>query len=291
MKLTKIISLSNNKTRLRLFAMIRSLRNVGCNLPVWVIPYDNDRFDLPTNCTWWEETKLTAWLNGHNARKVMRKYQCLLEENYQFVDSDVIFLRNPEEVLQPHNGFITSCCHWHNTGHTTSPELLNFFDATTTVWQQKVFNSGQYACDKILYDFDELKKVAEQPAYKPTCIDFKFHEQPGLNLLVNCTHVPVSNLTLQPYCMESTWAGDYNDENYERFWIDENRKPYLLHWAGCQMNINRPVDKLFLEYLTVDERNEWDKQIQLRVATQNKMRNRLYGRLKNAKAALKLLFE
>src|SRR5256885_5802561 len=107
MQLEKIISLANNKTRLRLFTMFRSLRAAGCNLPVWIIPYGNDRFELPDNCIWWENIVLTEWLDKHHAHKVMRKYQCLLEANYQFVDSDVIFLRNPENILKDFSGFIT----------------------------------------------------------------------------------------------------------------------------------------------------------------------------------------
>ena len=256
MQLQKIISMANQNTRLRFLAMEKSLRATGCNLPLWVIPYDEKTFELPGNCIWWENKSITGWLDANHAHKVMRKYQCLLESNYQFVDSDVIFLRSPENVLQDFPGFITSCGHWHNTAHTTTKEVLQYFNKMTTVWQQKVFNTGQFACDEALYDFDNLKKTAEQPDYKPACIDFKFHEQPGLNLLVNLTGVSVTNITLQPYYMESTWAGDYKDDNYERFWKNEERKPYIIHWAGCEMNVNRPIDELFLDFLTNNEKEE-----------------------------------
>jgi hypothetical protein len=283
--------MANNKTRLRLFAMIRSLRVVGCNLPVWIIPYDSDRFDLPANCSWWEDERITLWLAASHAHLVMRKYQCLLENNYQFVDADVIFLRNPETVLQSHSGFITSCGHWHNPDDTTTKEVVDSFNGTTTIWQQKVFNTGQFACDKVLYDFNALKTTAELPNHKATCIHFKFHEQPGLNLLVNLTDIPVTNLTLQPYYMESTWAGDYTDDNYRRFWTSEDREPYLIHWAGCNMNINRPIDKLFLDYLTAPEKEDWNKKVLTAESAKNKMRYKIYRRLKKAKAAVKLLFQ
>ena len=42
MKLEKIITLASAPVRLRLLAMVRSLRAVGCQLPVWVIPYSGD---------------------------------------------------------------------------------------------------------------------------------------------------------------------------------------------------------------------------------------------------------
>ena len=275
--------MANNKTKLRLFAMIRSLRAAGCNLPVWVIPYDNDRFDLPGNCIWWEDKRATGWLAANETRQVMRKYQCLTESNYQFVDADVIFLRNPETVLQPHTGFITSCGHWHNTGHTTTKEVLELFDKITTVWQQKVFNTGQFACDKMLFNFDELKAIAEDTKYRATCLDFKYHEQPGLNLFVNLSGIAITNLTLQPYYMESTWAGDYNDASFERFWVNENRKPYLIHWAGCKMNINRPIDELFINYLTAKELTEWKNKIKMLERKQKSFADTMKQHLKKLK--------
>jgi hypothetical protein len=47
MKIEKIITLANNKVRLRFLAMERSLRATGCQLPLLVIPYDDKLFELP----------------------------------------------------------------------------------------------------------------------------------------------------------------------------------------------------------------------------------------------------
>lgn len=269
--------------------MERSLRATGCKLPLFVIPYDKKMFELPSNSTWWENKDITGWLDAHHTHKVMRKYQCLIENNYQFVDSDVIFLRNPEDVLKDFSGFITSCGHWHNPDHTTTKEVLEYFNKTTTVWQQKVFNSGQFACDKALYDFASLKQTAEKHDNKTTCLDFTYHEQPGLNLLVNLSGVSITNVTLQPYYMESTWAGDYNDENFERFWRNENTKPYLIHWAGCDMNVNRPIDKLFLDFLTKDEKEEWNNKVLEIDAVRNSFNKKLKKKLSKIKTAVKSL--
>jgi hypothetical protein len=79
-----------------------------------------------------------------------------------------------------------------------------------------------------------------------------------LVLLANLTGVPIHNLTLPPTCMESTWAGDYAAESYENFWRDEARKPYLIHWAGCNMCEPRAIDSLFTQFLTAEERKEWE---------------------------------
>jgi hypothetical protein len=292
MQLEKIITLANENTRLRFLAMERSLRATGCTLPLWVIPYDDNTFELPPNAVWWQIETITNWLNGKMASKPKRKYQCMLEDNYQFVDADIVFLKNPESVLTDLSGFITSCGHWHNPWHTYTPDSLTVFKQRSTTWQQHIFNSGQFACDKNLYNsIDSLIQTAERDEYKEACLDFSFHDQPGLNLLVNITDVQVINLTLQPYYMQSTWAGDYPDADYERYWQNEARKPYLIHWAGCNMNIGRPIDQLFLNYLSDAEKAEWHQQVLAKAAVNNTLNKRFRKQLRKIKKAVKLLTE
>jgi hypothetical protein len=262
MKLEKIITLANRAVRLRFLAMERSLRATGCRLPLWVIPYDDHRFDLPEHSTWWEIPDLISWLLQEQAQPKMRKYQCLLVGNYHFVDTDVIFLRNPEEVLAPHSGFVASCGHWHNPGHTYTTESSRISSARTTTWQKDTFNSGQFACDQPLYAFDKLAATAARPEFIRTCLRFPFHEQPGLNLLVLHSGVGITNLTLPPFCMESTWAGDYPAE-YVKYWQEPKRQPHLIHWAGLPMDVPRPINQLFYSFLTPAEKADWDAQIKI----------------------------
>jgi hypothetical protein len=286
MKLEKIISLANKNSEIRFLAMVRSLRDVGCNLPVWVIPYDNNKFDLPDNCTWWEMDEVILWLEENNAHKMMRKYQCLLTENYQYVDSDIVFLKNPETTLEDRSGFITSDGHWRNPVHTHTESSVKWYKKSSTLWQKNIFNAGQYASDVKVFDFKALKEVAENPLYKEVCLNWKTYDQVALNLLVHLSGVKVENLTLPPYHMESTWAGDYG-EDFEQYWTDENKKPYLIHWAGCKMNTNRPIDKLFLNYLSKKERNEWDIQLSKQTKEKSTFYTRWSRNLRRIKQALK----
>lgn len=262
MHLEKIISLANARVRLRFLAMERSLRACGCDLPLHVIPYDDTRFDLPKNASWCSSPALFTELARNKSHATMRKYHCLLESNYQFVDSDVVFLKNPQTALAPHAGFITSCGHWHNPEQTYTEESVRFFRERSTTWQMGIFNTGQFACDRILYTEQSLIETIHRTDVTDTCLRFKFHEQPGVNLLVHLAKHPIVNLTLPPTCMESTWAGDYSG-SYDSYWKDEARKPYLVHWAGCRMNMNRPIDRLFLDYLTGAERREWEEEVRL----------------------------
>jgi hypothetical protein len=259
MKLEKIISLANRNVRLRFLAMERSLRANGCSLPLWVIPYDDQRFDLPPNARWWELPDIRSLLAEHRAHPMTGKYQCFTTANYQYVDSDVIFLRNPEEVLAEQQGFITSCGHWGNPDHTYTEASLKVLKNKSTCWQTLVFNAGQFACDRALYRGEDLRERCRDPRYVDTCLKFPFHDQPGTVLLVNLSEVPIHNLTLPPVSMESTWAGSYPDEHFEAYWKDTSRKPYLIHWAGVAF-ADLPINRLFTNYLTDEERREWDEE-------------------------------
>lgn len=267
MKLEKIITLASGSVRLRFLGMERSLRAVGCDLPLLVIPYNNDRFELPPNATWWEMPEVIQWLDNNHCHKAYRKYQCLLTGNYQFVDTDVVFLRNPQEVLKDQEGFITSCGHWRSPNQTNTLDSVKYIrEHKTSLWEKFIFNTGQFACDQVLYDFQSLKKRCEDPVFAPTCLFFPHHEQPGINFLVNAANVRVHNITLPPEEMESTFAADYyegggviHEIDHEQLWRkNEAKRPYLIHWAGCRMYAGYKIDNLFLQYLTQEEKKEWN---------------------------------
>lgn len=259
MRLEKIITLANQKSRLRFLAMVRSLRKTGCELPVLVIPYDDNRFDLPENCTWWEQPPIAEWINGNGLWPAFKKIQCFSEKNYQFVNSDIVFLKNPEQVLQNLQGFITSCLHWNNTDHTTTDETIVAYKSRSTTWQKLVFNSGQWACDTILYPDPQALISYCENNFRETLFskNYLYKDQAGINILVLMSNVRITNITLPPHDMESTWAGDYTRNDFETYWSDPAKMPYLIHWAGCDMQADRPIDSLFLRYLTADETKQW----------------------------------
>lgn len=288
MQLEKIITLANKNSELRFLAMVRSLRDKGCNLPVWVIPYDDKKFVLPENCIWWEVTEITSWLYNHRAHSMMRKYQCLVTANYQYVDSDIIFIRNPQEVLHKLEGFVTCCGHWHNPEDTCTEQSIEYFKSKSTTWQKLVFNAGQFACDTELYNVGRLIEVAESPEFIETCLYFKFHDQPGLNLLVNASGANITNITLPPYNTESSWAGDYIGD-YQHKWQNEHKTPYIIHWAGCQMNTMRPIDQIFLKYLTDSEKQMWNYKLSVEAIQNNRIGNRIRRKVYRLKKAVKLL--
>lgn len=260
MQLDKIVTFTNAEHRLRFFLMERSLRAVGCDLPIWVIPFDDGRFQLPDNSMWWEESEITKWTIDKKLSNRKRKFQCLTTSNYQFVDTDVVFIQNPEHILAAHSGMVVCCNEWAAalTGRIVTPESLKIFQERTTMWQKSVFCSGQFACDKQLYTTKELVNTASQEQFATTCMLPPYGDQEGINLLTFLSGVTVTNLTLPPFRMESSWAGDYDSET-ESYWQKPDSMPYLLHYYARVhvMHEPRPVNKWFHELLTVKEQEEW----------------------------------
>ena len=253
MNLERIVTLANKNSEIRFLAMERSLRATGCTLPLYVIPYDDNKFDLPENSTWWEMPEILNWISKNNLWPAFRKIQCLTIANYQFVDSDVIFFKNPVETLKPLTGFITSCTHWMAPEHTYTDETLKYLKAKSTTWTKLVFNSGQFGCDKILYEQHELMRFCETN-FTETLFhkNYLYKDQPGINILVNCADVEIVNVTMPPVSMVSTWAGDYLDEaSFQRF--EQNDKPYFVHWAGIALTSRNYIHQYFYKFLTAQE--------------------------------------
>jgi hypothetical protein len=77
--------------------------------------------------------------------------------------------------------------------------------------------------------------------------------------------------------MESTWAGDYWHDDYDRNWSSDTVKPYLIHWAGLNHRTQCRIDELYLQYFTAAERREWDQQIAQRQQAASQLSARLRG--------------
>lgn len=257
MLLNQIFTLANATVRLQFLAMERSLRAAGCDLPLKVIPYDDNLFGLPVNASWHVDASLFDWVSNHKCHPTMRKYVCLLESHYHFLDCDIVVLKNPEAAVRDLVGLVASCTEWAKPAWTYTEASAAYFAARSSTWMRDVFSTGQFAIDRQLYTHESLYRTATSEPFVDACVRYRWHEQPGINQLVLSTDIPRTNLTLPPHNMESTWAGDYPGE-YEHLWRDPAKQPYLIHWAGPHtLDVERPINQLFYDWLTKGELREW----------------------------------
>ena len=176
-KIDKIVLLANKKAELQFQVFVRSLRDVGCNLPVWVIPFGKKDFEPPPGCQWIEDkdSKLLAFLRQNAAHPLYRKYMALLQNHCAYFDTDIILLREPQEWLRstPSDAFVVADTEWAKNRWTFSADSLRFLTALSSCWPLLTFNSGFFAFEEPLYEEEELLSVIQRPEFRSTCVERK----------------------------------------------------------------------------------------------------------------------
>ena len=268
-KIDKIVLLANKKAELQFQVFVRSLRDVGCNLPVWVIPFGKKDFEPPPGCQWIEDkdSKLLAFLRQNAAHPLYRKYMALLQNHCAYFDTDIILLREPQEWLRstPSDAFVVADTEWAKNRWTFSADSLRFLTALSSCWPLLTFNSGFFAFEETLYEEEELLSVIQRPEFRSTCVERKASpiDQPAINWLVLRKQRRIFNFNLPPQGMESTMAVDYGAAQPKKV-LSNPAAPPFIHYAGPVFEAGLPVTELFVSYLTKSERIRWDAELRKR---------------------------
>ena len=262
MRVDKIFVLASKGADLQLRVFIRSLRKVGCELPVWVIPHGSRDFELPPECLWIEEnSKLLSFLRRDSAHPLYSKYFVLLQSNCAYFDTDIVMLREPRSWLEtaPSDAFVVADTEWAKNRWTFSADSLRFLVTLSSCWPLLTFNSGFFAFEGPLYEEEELLSVIQSPELRATCLERKSSpiDQPAINWLVLRKRPQIFNFNLPPQGMESTMAVDYGVSQPNTV-LSNPAAPTFLHFAGPMFEGGQPLIELFTSYLTSAERREWD---------------------------------
>jgi hypothetical protein len=269
MRIDKIVVLADKRAELQLHVFVRSLRDVGCKLPVWIIPFKARDFKPPAGSQWIDAggSKLLAFLRQNAAHPLYCKYIALLQSHCAYFDTDIILLREPQEwlVLAPPDAFVVADTEWAKNRWTFSDDSLQFLEALSTCWQLLTFNSGFFAFENALYKEEELLAVIQKPEFRSTCLERKARpiDQPAINWLVLLKQRRVFNFNLPPQSMESTMAVDYGAAQPEKV-LSNPAAPPFIHYAGPVFEAGLPVTELFVSYLTKSERIRWDAELRKR---------------------------
>ena len=264
MRVDKIIVLANKRAELQLRVFVRSLRKVGCQLPVRVIPCGDRDCQLPEGCEWVGDSKLFRFLQQNSAHALYSKYAALLQSHCAYFDTDIIFLREPCKWLEsaPSDAFVVADTEWAKSRWTYSDDSLRFLEALSSCWRLYTFNSGFFAFEKPLYEEDELIEVIQSPEFRGTCLERTTPpiDQPAMNWLVLRKQRKILNFNLPEQYMESTMVVDYGTSSAESV-TSRSAAPAFLHFAGPRFQHDLPLNALFTSFFTPAEREQWDAQI------------------------------
>jgi hypothetical protein len=265
MTIGKILVLANKDAELQLRVFLRSLRSVGCDLPVWIIPCGAADFELPTGCRWIKDSKLFSFLKKEGAHPLYCKYEALLQSECAYFDTDIVVLRDPREWLQaaPAESFTVADTEWARNRWTFSAESRRFLTALSSRWPLLTFNSGFFAFETPLYEEEELIALIQSPEMRATCLDRKSSpiDQPAFNWLVLLKRRNIFNFNLPPQTMESTMVEDYDDGSNAAAFLSAPSAPAFLHYAGPAFEKGHFLAQLFTSYLTAAEKRQWDAKI------------------------------
>jgi hypothetical protein len=262
-RIEKIILLADKGAELQLKVFVRSLRKVGCGLPVLVIPC-GEKFELPPDCSWLGDSKLLGFLKSSSAHPLYCKYDALLQSNCAYFDTDIILLREPCKWLEsaPPDAFVVADTEWAKNQWTFSDESLKFLSSLSSCWPLLTFNSGFFAFEKALYHEDELMETIRSAEYRGTCLERKASpiDQPAFNWLVLRKQRRIFNFNLPEQYMESTMIVDYGMSRPETV-LSRPLAPAFLHFAGPRFQEDLPLNELFTSFLMPSETESWKAQI------------------------------
>ncbi len=271
MTIDKILVLANKNAELQLRVFVRSLRNVGCDLPIWIIPCGVIDFKPPKDCTWIKDSKLLSFLREQGAHPLYCKYESLLQRQCAYFDTDIVVLRHPCEWLKaaPSDSFAVADTEWAKNRWTFSPESRRFLTALSSRWPLLTFNSGFFAFEEPLYEEEELIATIQSPEMRSTCLDRKASpiDQPAFNWLVLLKRRNIFNFNLPEQNMESTMATDYEESSDSTAILSGPSAPAFLHYAGPAFEGAHFLTNLYTSYLTAAEKREWDANIQRKQAS------------------------
>jgi hypothetical protein len=265
MTIGNIIVLANKNADLQLRVFVRSLSNVGCDLPISIIPCGAIDFEAPKGCTWIRDSKLLSFLRQERVHPLYWKYEALLQRKCAYFDTDIVVLRDPKEWLEaaPSHAFAVADTEWAKNKWTFSPESRRFLVTLSSRWPLYTFNSGFFAFEEPLYEEQELISVIQSPEMRGTCLERKASpvDQPAINWLVLRKQRNIFNFNLPQQSMESTMAEDYDEPSDISAIVSGPSAPAFLHYAGPSFMTGHFLTPLFTSYLTVAERREWDANI------------------------------
>ena len=222
-------------------------------------------FEAPKDCTWIKDSKLLSFLGQQGAHPLYWKYEALLQHKCAYFDTDIVVLRDPQKWLEvvPSDAFAVADTEWSKNRWTFSPDSRRFLATLSSRWPLFTFNSGFFAFEEPLYEEQELISVIQSPEMRGTCLDRKASpvDQPAFNWLVLRKQRNIFNFNLPQQSMESTMAVDYDEPSDLNAVVSGPSAPAFLHYAGPTFEEGHFLTQLFMSYLTVAERCEWDANI------------------------------
>ena len=295
---------ANDKVTEHAIAFMNSIRFYDPDVPVVVIPYDNnyqgiaqilgDRFGVTIypDLDFIERLSqklYTIFGDGFFARpNQFRKQACWFGEfdEFLYIDTDIVVFEKIIDNLDYLQKYDFLCCDYQHSGG-----IKNVFSPTvieqgifTEEELKNIFNGGFWASKKNLISEQDLYDIFTECAAHPEYFDFsqKTSDQPIINYMILKKIPNRFNLVYKDGKAPGSWAGSNHFEQKDNILFDPNSNQNLqyLHWAGIKIKPDCPYWDIWKHYRYLNETSPTDAELSTPKKSQNILQELTY-KIKN----------
>ena len=267
---------ANDKVRDNAIALLASLRQHDTDVPVYLIPFNDDyqqTFDTLQRLYGVQLFPDLEFLNAftekigeifprdflalpNKVRKLVAWFGPL--DEFLYIDTDILFFEPVSKTLAYLDQADFICCDYHFSGR----KLRDVFSQTaidqgvfSSDIVQSVFNSGLWGSKKSCFTLEQMYNLLRDCAQHREYFDFSggTTDQPIMNYLV-LKQIPNRLNIAQANADEpGSWGGMKHFQERDHALYDGERRLRYLHWAGTPMRSGGPYRSLWEYYRYLDD--------------------------------------
>jgi hypothetical protein len=258
-------------------ALLNSIRLYDPNVPVVIIPYDDNYQEVAQIlsdrflATVYPDLEFIERLSqklydifgaGFFARpNQFRKQACWFGEfdEFLYIDTDIVVFEKIADNLDALQEYDFLCCDYQHSGGIKNVFSQHVIEAGifTEADLQDIFNGGFWASKKNLITEQDLYNTFNECAAHPEYFDFsqKTSDQPIINYMMLKKIPKHFNLVRKDGKAPGSWAGSKHFEQKDNILFDPNTNKNLqyLHWAGIKIQPGCPYWDIWKHYRYLNE--------------------------------------
>jgi hypothetical protein len=271
-----IYIVANEKVGENAIALLNSIRYYDPEVPVFLIPFNDDYQNLAATLTQKHNVQIFPDLEFLNQftnkigeifdrdflalpnkmRKLVAWFGPL--DEFLYIDTDIIVFEKIANVLDYLSEYGFICCDYHHAGRGLqdifSPDIREK-GIFTEEQLSDVFNSGFWASKKGAISETQMYELLRECSQHREYFDFsrQVTDQPILNYIILKAIPKRLNLVKIPGGGAGSWAGSKHFQEKDRALYDGEKRLQYLHWAGIAMKPGAPYQEIWEYYRYLNE--------------------------------------
>ena len=266
---------ANNKVKENAIALLSSLRRYDPDVPVYLIPFNEDHKEVAQQLSDMYQVQLFPDLDllesltqtigdifprdflalPNKMRKLAAWFGPL--DEFLYIDTDILFFTPVSDTLSylDKADFIWCDYHYKRGLEDVFSEVVIEQDIFSAGELQDVFNSGLWGSRKSALSMERLTEILKDCALHREYFDFSngTTDQPIMNYLVLKAIPRRLNIAKVQPNEPGSWGGSPHFEQRDWVLFDGDRPLRYLHWAGTPMRASGPYRDLWTYYRYLDD--------------------------------------